>query len=320
MVDIATIAKRYMGLGATLSSLLLLQLGCADVLDVPSDPHFVETGPWRCVGSASTERTPTYTPTEAEVRVRTCDFVTDCSTDVTSGLTAMLCDKRDIGCNRPRSIGITNTDGEFSFRVPTLGGGFDGYLRVDSPLAYCTDASAFGAVAGANLCSLTSPECDLALPDTRCSITVFTPAMLFFNPPIVRDVDRPLPLQMIPTSALPSVIAAAGIQIDPSGGSLFLQALDCDGSPAAGVSFKIGQHPDRVRPLYVDNGVVSSTATHTDAAGVGGFVNVPPGFVTVVGYNEDGEAIGEVGLQAAVSILTYGTLAPARGPNPSQLE
>ncbi|HWA75320.1 MAG TPA: hypothetical protein VG937_23445 [Polyangiaceae bacterium] len=290
---------------------LLLQAGCAEVLDVPSDPRVVKTGPWRCVNSAP--RALTAPASDAEVRVRTCDFITDCTTDVT-GLTAKLCDKRDVGCNQPRQSGITDANGEFKFRVPTAGGGFDGYLRVDSPLAFCTDTQAFGAVAGATLCGLTSPLCDLARPDERCYVTLFAPAMLFFNPPIVRDVEQPLPLQMFPSSGLPAVIAAAGIQIDPAGGSLFLQALDCDGVPASGVSFEVTQHRDVVQPLYVDNGVVSSTAPQTDATGVGGFVGVPPGFATVVAHNSDGVEIGQIGLQAAASILTYGTLAPSPSP------
>lgn len=290
--------------------LLLLSIGCADVLDLPSDPRVVKTGPWRCLETEGSA--PAAPATDAEVRVRTCDFITDCTTDVT-GLTAKLCDKRDVGCNQPRQTGIVDANGEFKFRVPTAGGGFDGYLRVDSPLAYCTDAGAFGAVAGPVLCGLTSPQCDLASPDERCYVTLFAPAMLFFNPPIVRDVEQPLPLQMFPSSGLPAVISAAGIRIDPAGGSLFLQALDCDGAPASGVSFKVAQHQDLVQPLYVDNGVVSSSATRTDGTGVGGFVGVPPGFVTVIGYNADGAEIGEVGLQAAASILTYGTLPPSLG-------
>lgn len=291
------------------AALPLFTLGCAELLDVPDDPYVAPSGPWRCLNQAATATT-SETATEAHVRVRTCDFITDCTTNVT-GLTAKLCDKRDVGCNQPRLSGISDQDGEFRFQVPTAGGGFDGYLRVDSGLAFCTDPAAFGAVAGATLCSLTSPACDLAMPDQRCYITMFAPAMMFFNPPIVRDVERPLPLQMFPSAGLPAVISAAGIQIDPAGGSLFIQALDCDGRPAAGVRFQVAQNANVVRSLYVDNGLVSSSATQTDATGVGGFVSVPPGFVTVTGFSSDGVAIGELGLQSAPSTLTYGTLSPA---------
>ncbi|MGC4092739.1 MAG: hypothetical protein QM756_33630 [Polyangiaceae bacterium] len=294
---------------ASMRSLLLALscVACADMLDIPSDAHLVKTGPWRCLDS--TEKTLATASSDAEVRVRACDFITDCTTDVT-GLTAKLCDKRDVGCNQPRLSDLVETNGEFKFRVPTAGGGFDGYLRVDSSLAFCTDRDAFGDVAGQVLCGAVSPQCNVAQPDAHCYITMFAPAMLFFNPPIVRDVSQALPLQMFPSSGLPAVIAAAGIQIDPSGGSLFLQAFDCDGAPAAGVSFVVVEHRDDVQSLYVDNGVVSSKATHTDTSGVGGFVGVPPGFITVVGYNADGLAISEIGLQAAASILTYGSLYP----------
>jgi hypothetical protein len=285
------------------------QVGCADVLDIPSDAHVVDTGPWRCVGAESA--TLTAAAQDAEVRVRTCDFITDCTTDVT-GLSAKLCDKRDVGCNQPRLSGLVDSEGEFKFRVPTAGRGFDGYLRVDSSLAPCTDATAFGEVAGATLCGATRPDCDVSQPDASCYIYTFAPAMFFFNPPIVHDVQRPLPLQMFPSAGLPSVIAAAGIQIDSMGGNLFLQALDCDGSPASGISFQLVEHGELARSLYVDNGVVSGGATRTDSSGVGGFIGVPPGFVTVVGYNQAGTQVGEVGLQAAASVLTYGTLTPNR--------
>ncbi|MFZ5897000.1 MAG: hypothetical protein ACOY0T_38435 [Myxococcota bacterium] len=309
------LSNAWIGRHASVLSLpfACLQLGCADVLDIPSDPQVVDTGPWRCVGSTPSELTASAQ--EAEVRVRTCDFITDCTLDVT-GLTAKLCDKRDVGCLQPRLTGLADINGEFRFRVPTAGGGFQGYLRVDSSVAYCTDSDAFGEVAGPVLCGTTSPQCDLQAPDARCNVKMFATAMMFFNPPIVRDVEQPLPLQMFPTAGLPSVITAAGIQLEPGRGSLFLQALDCDGRPAAGISFKVVEHPTVVRSLYVDNGVVSGTAMHTDASGIGGFISVPPGFVTVVGYRDDGVAVGEMGLQAAIGVLTYGTLFPTSKARP----
>lgn len=291
--------------------LLVILCGCADLLDIPSDPKVVASGPWRCLGQASSMiRAAPAAP--AAVRVHACNFITNCTTTVT-GLSAKLCDKRDVGCNTPRLGDITDAQGELRFQVPTAGGGFDGYLLVNSRVASCGDPQAFGAVAGTGFCNLVSPGCDLgARDDPRCFLPVFGSAMLFFNPPIVRDLDAPLPLQLFPTAALPAVIAAAGIEIDPTSGNLFIQALDCDGKPAAGVSYEIAQHGGRVSPLYVENGIVSSTATRTDSSGVGGFVRVPPGFVSVSGRNSDGVSIGEIGVQTAASILSYSALLPAR--------
>jgi hypothetical protein len=289
--------------------LLLTLVGCADVLDIPSDPKLVATGPWRCLKQAP-PMLPAAPTAQAQVRVQACDFITECKTSV-SGLTAKLCDKLDVGCNSPRQSAIVDINGEFRFQVPTVGGGFNGYLLVDSRVAYCTDGEAFGTVAGKVLCDLVAPQCDLTAPNELCSAKVFAPAMLFFNPPIVRDVELPLPLQMFPTSGLPAVLAAAGIAIDPTAGNLFIQALDCDGHPAAGVTYQIGQYGSQVSTLYVNNGIVSNSVTQTDATGIGGFVRVPPGFVSVTGYNTEGVAIGQIGVQAAPSTLTYSALFPS---------
>lgn len=296
------------------SGLLVLGLacwgGCADVLDIPSDPRVVATGPWRCLGQAPPMVAASSTA-QSLVRVQACNFITNCTTTVT-GLTAKLCDKRDVGCNNPRLDNITDTKGELSFQVPTASGGFDGYLLVNSRVASCGDPGAFGAVAGMGFCDLVSPGCDLGVrDDPRCSLPVFAPAMLFFNPPIVRDVGEPLSLQLFPTASLPSVIAAAGIELDPTSGNLFIQALDCDGKAADGVSYKIAQHSNQVSSLYVDNGIVSATATRTDSTGIGGFIRVLPGFVSVTGYNSDAVAIGEIGVQTSASTLTYSTLSPS---------
>lgn len=288
--------------------LIGVMAGCQQILDIPSDPMVAASGPWRCLGktrAASEAARPTAT-----VRVQPCNFITDCTTNVT-GLTAQLCDKRDVGCLTPRLVGLTQTDGEFRFDVPTAGDGFSGYLLIDSPVASCTDPAAFGNVAGKALCDLVAPTCNPAAPDARCYTKLYAPSMLFFNPPVVKDAATALPLQMFPISGLPTVIAAAGIQVDPAAGNLFIQAVDCDGRPAAGVTYQIQPYATEVSPLFVDHGIVSSVATQTDASGVGGFVRVPPGFVSVTGYRADGTAIGGIGVQSLSSVLTYTTLTPA---------
>lgn len=289
-----------------------MSAGCGQILDIPREPVLAPPGPWRCL-SAATPMPVTPPKATAIVRVQPCNFIANCTTGV-SGLTARLCDKRDVGCLNPRLVNLTEADGEFRFEVPTVGGGFAGYLAIDSPAALCTDTAAFGAVAGKVLCDLVAPKCVVATPDDRCATKMYATAMLFFNPPILNDIETPLPLQMFPVSGLPSVLAAAGLEIEPTGGNLLIQAVDCDGRPAAGVTFGIEQFGDQVHPLYVENGIVSSVAGGTDSAGLGGFVGVPPGFVSVTGHNAEGAVIGAVGVQSAPSVLTYTTLAPAVTP------
>ena len=305
----ASTVSAMAAMAMTIAGLLLALPACSQVLDIPSDPMLVATGPWRCL-SQTPVTAPPSSSAMANVRVQACNFITNCTTTVT-GLTAQLCDKRDVGCTNPRLTGITDTNGEFRFQVPTAGGGFDGYLLIDSQVASCTDTEAFGTVAGKVLCDLVAPTCDLTAPDVRCYLKVYAPSMLFFNPPIAADVMSPIPLQLFPTSGLPAVIGAAGIQVDPAAGNLLIQALDCDGKPAAGVSYQISQYGAQVSSLYVNNGIVTESVTHTDATGVGGFVRVPPGFISVTGVNSDGVTIGAIGVQAAASVLTYSALLPA---------
>lgn len=285
----------------------LLGAGCSQILDIPSDPQLVPTGPWRCLTQPAAAQ-QTATAAQAQVVVQACDFISTCTTTVT-GLTAQLCDKRDVGCLNPRLAGLTDDNGAFHFQVPTAGGGFDGYLLVTAPLASCTDPTAFGNIAGPSLCAVL-PACDMSAPDEKCFLPTYAPALLFFNPPVVRDVTTPVPLQLFPTTGLPSVIQAAGIQLEPTAGNLFIQALDCDGHPAPGVSYTLQQNPGQASPLYVNHGVVSGAFTRTDATGIGGFVDVAPGFVSVVGTNADAVAVGQIGVQAVPSMLTYSVLLP----------
>jgi hypothetical protein len=281
---------------------------CAQVVDIPSDPVLVSAGPWRCLQSPAAP--PSVGGPMAQVLVQACNFITNCTTTV-SGLTAKVCDKRDVGCNNPRQASLADSDGQFRFTVPTAGGGFDGYLLVSTPVAPCTDMNTFGADGSRLLCGLV-PGCNQEMPDEHCYVPIYAPAMFFFNPPIVRDFAQPLPLQLFPSAALPAVLAAAGsIRIDPTMGDVFSVALDCDGKPAAGVSFRLADGSTDVQTVYMRNGLVSDTAMETDASGVGGLIRVPSGFVQIQGVNSDGLVIGQIGVQSAPSVLTYSVMVPS---------
>lgn len=292
---------------STLSFSAALALpGCADLIDVPDHPQLAAQGPWRCLGAV--QALQAIPATTATVRVQACDFISNCAS-VVSQLHAKLCAKRDIGCTNPLRADITDRAGLLEFQVPTGVSGFDGYLQVNAPSARCTDAAAFGT-AGPMLCGLV-PECDPSAPDDRCNIPTYAPSLLFFNPPVSADIERALQLPLLSSAGLPAVVQAAGAALDPTTGNLFITALDCDGNPAAGVTYGITQHQDEVTQLYVDSGVVSDTVLETDESGIGGFVGVPTGFAEVVGYNSDLQRIGEIGVQAAPFTMTYSALAPS---------
>jgi hypothetical protein len=287
--------------------LALLAPSCADVLDLPSDPRVQPSGPWRCL-SAPAVPTP---PAEATARVRlqACDFISDCTERVT-GLNAQLCDKLDVGCANPRQVGIVDDDGELTLDVPTDSNGFDGYVQIIPPFARCNDTSVFGSAANGLLCSL-APGCDPSAPTDVCNIPTYSPVLWFFNPPVIASFADPMPLPLYPSAALPAVVEAAGGSLDPAGGSVFVTVLDCDGVPASGVSLSLAEHQVEAQSLYFDSGVISNTATATDATGIGGFIRVPPGFVELQAVNDDDVDIARVGLQSVPSFLTYAFLVPS---------
>lgn len=286
-----------------LAPLGLTLAGCAQVLDIPDDPTVV--GPWRCLDEPAQSSVPLANM--ASVQVQACNFVDNCTTAV-SDLTARLCLQRDVGCTNPLAEGIRDVDGLLSFAVPTLQPGFNGYLEVTSATDYCTSA-VFGEL-GPSLCAQL-PDCDPTAPDVHCLLPIFARAMLFFNPPIFNDLTQRLQLPLIPAVAIPAMLEAAGTALDPSTGNLFITALDCDGNPAPGVTYSISEHQDRVTQLYVHNGLPNKADLETDSSGVGGFLGVPGGaFVTITGFNQNLDAIGEISVQTAPFTMTYSALTP----------
>jgi hypothetical protein len=246
--------------------------------------------------------------TSAVVQVQACNFIDNCATTV-KGLSARLCAQRNVGCTNPLEENIfdVNDDGLLTFEVDTSPEAFNGYLEVTSSTALCTDEQ-FGTF-GPMLCGL-SPGCDPAAPDQRCLAPLYARAMLFFNPPIDRDVSVPLQLPLIPSADIPAMLGAAGAELDPSTGNLFITALDCDGVPAPGVTYGIAEHQESVTQLYMHGGLPNKTDLVTDESGVGGFLGVPGGFANVTAYNDDLDVVGEIGVQTAPFTMTYTAIAP----------
>ena len=276
---------------------------CAELVSFPDDPTLADPGPWDCLADPAAS-TPPASAT-IPVRVRTCDSFGDCSVPI-EGLSAELCQKLDVGCARPVLSDVTPIDGVFELEVPVDELGFDGYLKVSSSTELCTGSE---GELGASLCAL-APGCDPTAPDERCQVPLYAPALFFFSPPIRREPTEPFSLSLMRLAAVPALAQAAGAPFDPESGSLVVTGLDCRGGRAAGVSYELRQHPERATPLYMANGILSSSLAETDTTGVGAFVGVPPGFVDVLGFAGGGDTIGGVGVQVSRLAISYATLAP----------
>jgi hypothetical protein len=285
---------------------LLFPSACADLLDIAENPVLVPPDPWMCKGGETmTPEMPV--PDKAVVRVHACDFITtNCGTPV-KGLTAKLCDKRDFSCSAPMKKDIRDVDGNLMVEVPTggsLGAGFDGYLLVEGPMVDCTKSPP-GA------CML-APECNPAMPDEKCNIAAYIPSLLFFNPPVTADTVQPMILPLIANAAALTLVVAAGARtVDPTLGTVFATALDCDGHPAAGLTFGISNGSPMYGALFQVKGVVSSMATSTDSSGVGGLLGVPMGFTKVSAYPlGTTREVASIGAQILPGTVTYVTLIP----------
>lgn len=291
-----------MNRATTCAALGLSLAACAQLLDIPDDPEVV--GRWRCLSEP--QPIPVPLATTAQVQVQACNFVENCTTKV-AGLRARLCWQPDVYCTNPVAEGIVDVEGLLTFSVPTPLQGFEGYLEVIPETALCTDPvfRDFGPL----LCGL-APGCNPETPDDRCRVPVYARALLFFNPPIFNDTPQPTRLPLIPAAAIPTLLQAAGAELDPTTGNLFITALDCDGQPAAGVTYSIRQNPERVTQLYVHEGLPNTDDLETDDSGIGGFFGVPAGFANVTGFNEDRVVVGETGVYAAPFTMTYTAIRP----------
>jgi len=225
-----------------------------------------------------------------------------------TGLTARLCDKLDVDCLNPLQLGVSGSDGAFEFDVPTAGAGFAGYLEVSSALSPCT-SPIFGQ-ASPFVCSL-APDCNPEAPDESCDVPIYARALLFFNPPITSDLSEPVVLSLLSSPALPGIVRAAGSNYDPTMGSLFVVARDCDDTPAAGIRYDLGEDPGQLTQLYMESGILSRARNATDVTGIGAFTGVRPGFASVVAYDSAGARFGAIGVQVAPGTITYVTLVPS---------
>ena len=83
------------------------------------DPQLVEKGPWSCLDRPIEPAAPRAD--SAVVRIQACNFVSTNCSEPAGGITAALCDKKDVTCANPIQPNITDVNGTLVFDVPTGG-------------------------------------------------------------------------------------------------------------------------------------------------------------------------------------------------------
>lgn len=134
------------------------------------------------------------------------------------------------------------------------------------------------------------------------------PSLLYVTKPIVKNtLNRDLPVLSWDTVDITAMYAGFTFQRDK--GLALLEALDCSDTPAGGVQFTVtGGARDQ---FYLVDQVPSTDARVTsydssNNTANGGFINVPPGFVTFSAYlGLDGPELGSFNAQIRAGTITF---------------
>jgi hypothetical protein len=194
---------------------------------------------------------------------------------VTAGIVARTCGRLDLNCSQPTS---------------------------DDQKPDATGAFTFALPAGVPSIVEIRPE------DSQQPVVV--PGLVFITPPeaaaaTVKGVQLISPDGL----SLLTFLTSTNPPVDGTGVVVVL-AQDCFGASADGVSFDLTNKGASSHAFFFQAGAPSQTASATDASGIGGFDNVPPGMHTLTAVRHaDGTPIGIVNLTVRANTISY-SLAP----------
>jgi len=139
------------------------------------------------------------------------------------------------------------------------------------------------------------------------------PALYFLTPPASGDLD-------LPTVPLATPLVASGIAQSSGGtawnqerGIVLLNAFDCQGAPAVGVSFSLGGVPDpSAFNFYLVDGLPTNKSTVTDYTGYGGLVNVAAGATTIAAtLQPSNRKVGNISILIRAGYISYSNVTPS---------
>jgi hypothetical protein len=192
---------------------------------------------------------------------------------VLPGATVKVCAQADVACASPSQTLTTPANGLVVLDLPiTPGVGFDGLIEVTGA----------GAV----------------------------PTLYKAHPPLVPGgVDRNL--FVFNQSAFDLFTALAGIQVNAARGHVALVANDCGMNTVAGVSFAASTADAGTTRTYTRNNIPATMETQTDAAGGGGFINLPVGEASFTATRAmDMRALGTITLPVRAGTVTSSLFPP----------
>jgi hypothetical protein len=193
---------------------------------------------------------------------------------VLAGAKVKVCTSRlDSACTHPANesnIAITNDTGDALFDVTGTATGFSGFLLVE--------------------------------------LDGYLPGYYFFNPPVRADTPVIAVQLASPAAAnlISDLVSGHDKTLQPDRGLVLLNAFDCTGKAAAGVTYVTEAADAATIPYYVVGSTPVRTATSTDAIGFGGFINMPATYFPLTGRIEaTGQEITKISMFAVAGAISY---------------
>ena len=133
------------------------------------------------------------------------------------------------------------------------------------------------------------------------------PTLYFFNPPIDHDQEIP-PLSLSTPASRAALLGQLGA--DAARADVLVNAQDCLGKPASGVTFSVSPADPAAIGYYLVNGLPTNGAMATDATGYGGFLNLSMNATTVTAtFAGTQQVIGSLGLVVRSGSSTWSRFA-----------
>lgn len=135
-----------------------------------------------------------------------------------------------------------------------------------------------------------------------------TPGLYFFNPGVDKDMEA-VAVQIATPAIVDALTKSLGSPQDAKKGLILMSVFDCNAVAAPNIVY-VAEGSSAV-PFYAIGGLPNGAAMTTDMSGYGGFVNVPPGVITVKGLIDQGKRdITPVSIVARAGSLSYLRLVP----------
>jgi hypothetical protein len=218
---------------------------------------------WACLDGQA-EAPPPITPSQIRFTGRLVDVVFQ---KPVPGIDLRVCERLDPECSMPLAAVVSDEQGEVNLTLP---GGFNGYLRWQSP-------------------------------NTQ-------PVLFFFPAPLSRDTV--LPLGVVTPQIMAGLdVQFERLTIEGRAVAV-VYATDCAGAPAVGVRLSVLEGDSSTRVFYEADGLFPASQRETTQTGVVRAINVPTGNVSLRATLSDGREIGTARVLTRAGFVTLTILSP----------